>query len=123
MKNSRRMLIAVVCLTVALCVTAATPAPQDPIKVAAGNFKVLFENDRVRVLDFHGKPGEKIPMHSHPAYVSYLVSGSGTTTFTAPDGKKTELTSKAGTATWNDAQTHSSEASVAVHSVLFELKK
>src|SRR2546426_4936318 len=31
--------------------------------------------------------GEKIPMHSHPAYLTYDISGSGTTKFTSPDGK------------------------------------
>jgi hypothetical protein len=40
-----------------------------PIQAAAGNFKVLLENDRARVLDFHAKAGEKIPTHSHAAYI------------------------------------------------------
>jgi quercetin dioxygenase-like cupin family protein len=123
MKNSRRMLIAVICLAVALCVTAATPAPQDAMKVAPGNFKVLLENDRVRVLDFHGKAGEKIPMHSHPAYISYTITGNGTTTFTAPDGKKTERAAQPGKATWIDAETHASESSAPIHALLIELKK
>jgi quercetin dioxygenase-like cupin family protein len=51
------------------------------VKVARNNFKVLLENEHVRVLDFHSKSGEKIPMHSHPAYVTYAISGSGKTTF------------------------------------------
>jgi beta-alanine degradation protein BauB len=32
-------------------------------------YKVLLENDQVRVLDYHLKPGEKEPMHSHSAGV------------------------------------------------------
>src|SRR5207247_7294810 len=63
---------------------------QDPVTVAPHNFTVLLENASVRVLDFHSKSGDKIPMHSHPAYVTYSLSGSGKTVFTAPDGKTTE---------------------------------
>ena len=44
------------------CVGFATARAQDPVKVAPNNFKVLLENDQVRVLDFHNKGGEKIPM-------------------------------------------------------------
>src|SRR5881396_170461 len=55
---------------------------QDPVKVAPKNFKVVLENDHVRVLDFHSKAGDKIPMHSHPGYVAYSITGSGKTTFT-----------------------------------------
>jgi quercetin dioxygenase-like cupin family protein len=98
---------------------------QDPVKVAPKNFKVLLENDHVRVLDFHSKSGEKIPMHSHPAYVAYAVAGSGKTKFTSPDGKTTEVSAKAGQTTWRDAETHASEYTGVgeTHVVLFELKE
>ncbi len=35
---------------------------QDPVKVAPGNYKVTLDNSRVRVLDIHIKPGEKVAM-------------------------------------------------------------
>jgi len=57
----------------------------------------------VRVLDFHNKGGEKIPMHSHPIYLTYGISGSGKTIFTSPDRKTREAENKPGTATWNEA--------------------
>ena len=123
MKSSPRIILGGLCLTVAACLVAATPSPQDPTQAAASNFKVLLENDRVRVLDFNAKSGEKIAMHSHPAYVSYLISGSGKTKFTAPDGKTTEQEARAGQALWHDAETHSSESTSAVHALLVELKK
>lgn len=123
MKNLWRIVPGVLCLTVAWCLVAATPRGQDPTQAAASNFKVLLENDRVRVLDFHGKAGEKVPMHSHPAYISYLISGSGKTKFTSPDGKTTEREARAGEALWHEAETHSSEASSAAHALLIELKK
>ena len=123
MKSSWRIVTGALGLTVAACLVAATPRLQDPVTVAPNNVKVLLENDRVRVLDFRAKAGEKIPMHSHPAYVTYLISGSGKTKFTSPDGKVRESDAKAGQALWNEAETHSSESTSAVHALLIELKK
>lgn len=123
MKNSRGIILAVVCLTAALCLSAAAPSPQDALKAAPNHFKVLLENDHVRVLDFHGKAGDKIAMHSHPAYVSYLVSGSGKTKFTSADGKTTEAEAEVGKAVWHDAETHAAELAGSNHSLLIELKK
>src|SRR5713226_8949051 len=98
MKNCLRMILGVLFVTMALCLTAATGRAQDPVKVAPENFKVLLENDQVRVLEFRGKPGDKIGMHSHPAYLTYIISGSGKTKFTSPDGKTTEQEAKVGQA-------------------------
>ena len=104
--------------------TAGTLWAQDPVKVAPKHFKVLLENERVRVLDFRSTAGQKIPMHSHPAYVSYSISGSGKTKFTSPDGKTTEQPNNAGGATWHDAETHASEymGAGATHVLMVELK-
>lgn len=44
------------------------------VKIAPHNTKVLFENDRVRVLETRTKPGEKLPMHSHPPRVNYFIN-------------------------------------------------
>ena len=123
MKNSRPLILVVVCLTAAVYLSAAKPSPQDAIKAAPNHFKVLLENDRVRVLDFHGNAGEKVAMHSHPAYVSYTVSGSGKSKFTSPDGKTTETEVEVGKALWHDAETHASESTGTVHALLIELKK
>src|ERR1017187_9484652 len=38
--------------------------------VSADQVKVVFENDRVRVLHFNEPGHSKLPMHSHPAYVT-----------------------------------------------------
>jgi beta-alanine degradation protein BauB len=114
------------CLTLGVlalcCLGVATARAQDPVQVAPNNFTVLLENDEVRVLDFHSKGGEKIPMHSHPAYVTYDISGTGATRFTSPDGKTTESENKAGRTAWHQPATHASEATAPVHALLVELK-
>jgi quercetin dioxygenase-like cupin family protein len=107
----------------AICAVGTVQA-QDAVKVSPDHFTVLLENERVRVLDFHSKMGDKIPMHSHPAYISYSIAGSGKTKFTAPDGKVTEQAAKTGQAAWHDAETHASEYMGAgtTHVLLIELK-
>ncbi len=123
MKNSRRMLMGVMFATVALLFLAGTALAQDPVKVAPTNFKVLLENDRVRVLEFRSQPGEKIRMHSHPAYVVYSFSG-GKTKYTYPDGKTEEREGQAGAAVWREAVTHATEhlGPGEAHVLLVELK-
>jgi quercetin dioxygenase-like cupin family protein len=124
LKDATRAVLGALTLPLLLTFAAGTVRAQDPVKAAPNNFKVLLENERVRVLDFHSTAGQKIPMHSHPAYISYSISGSGKTAFTAPDGKITERPAKTGQATWHDAETHASEyiGTGATHVLLVELK-
>ena len=69
------------------------------------------------------KPGDKLPMHSHPANVVYFVTGGKTKTVTV-DGKTTETEHKAGEAVWSNAITHSNEniGSAPTKAVVVELK-
>jgi quercetin dioxygenase-like cupin family protein len=106
----------------ALLLAPLAARAQDPLKVAPDKFKVLFENDQVRVLDYNGKAGEKLAMHSHPDHVIYNVTG-GKTKFTTADGKSQEMESKTGEATWVPATTHAAEHHTDVHGILIELKK
>ena len=123
--HSTRAMMGVLILTFVSAFAPGTARAQDPVKVSPKNFKVLLENEHVRVLDFTSTAGQKIPMHSHPAYISYSISGTGKTKFTAPDGTTTERPSKTGQATWHDAETHASEyvGSGGTHVLLVELKE
>ncbi len=89
-------------------VSCPSALAQDPVKVSPETHKVLLENDRVRVLDVRIKPAEKVPMHSHPANVTYTLSDFKIK-FTYPDGKIEEREGKAGVARWNEAVTHTAE--------------
>src|SRR5262245_20417470 len=99
-----------VAILITLLALVSIPAlAQDPVKVAAKQCKVTFENDYVRVLSWSTGPHEKTAMHGHPAMVSISLSG-GKTRFTSPDGKTREVETKAGQASWSDPDKHSSEA-------------
>jgi hypothetical protein len=75
---------------------------QDPIKTSPQYYKVLLENDQVRVLDYRLKPAEK--EHSHPASVVYVLGG-GTFKFSYPDGRTEEKTAATGETIWRDPVT------------------
>lgn len=57
-----------------LTLNAGLIRAEDMLKTAPHNTKVLFENDRVRVLETRTQPGEKLAMHSHPARVNYFLN-------------------------------------------------
>jgi quercetin dioxygenase-like cupin family protein len=103
---------------------AARGWAQDPVKVAPSQYKVIFENDRARVLDFRLKPGEKSPMHSHPDYITYIIAG-GQIRFTTSDGKTTEVNRKDGQCEGNTAVTHAAEnvGKTEIHAISVEFKK
>ncbi len=93
------------------CMTAlgfGTARAQDAAKVAPTVYKVLLENEHVRVMVATLKPGEKVPMHSHPATVIYSLNASKAK-FTTPDGKSIEVDMKPGEASWHEPETHAPE--------------
>ena len=120
MTHWRRFLVGVLFTTV-LSVVALVSA-QDVVKVS-DTHKVLLENEHVRVMDVHVKPGEKVAMHSHPAGTLYYLSDAKLK-ITYPDGKTEERDVKAGTAVWIEAVTHAVEnvGSTELHEVHTELK-
>jgi beta-alanine degradation protein BauB len=69
---------------------------------------VRFENERVRVLEYHLKPGEKEATHSHPAGVVYVLSDA-TIRSVHPDGTSSETLGKAGEVFWREDTTHTVE--------------
>jgi quercetin dioxygenase-like cupin family protein len=73
-------------------------------KPPAGH-KILFENDRVRVLDVQINPGETSEMHTHPANVVYALS-SAQVVFSFPDGTSREVAIKEGDLVWSEGTTH-----------------
>jgi quercetin dioxygenase-like cupin family protein len=102
----------------------ATPVwAQDPAVVNSKTIKVKFENDRVRVLEAELPPGTKEQVHSHPAYVIYVLTGGKYRNYAA-DGKTTEGELKTGEVLYRDPLTHAAEniGNTSMHMILVELK-
>ncbi|MEK6323673.1 MAG: hypothetical protein AABN33_18685 [Acidobacteriota bacterium] len=95
----------------------------DPVKVDPAHHKVVFENDRVRVLRIKFKAHDKTKQHEHPNGVAiYLTDVKAK--FTLADGKTREGGGKRGEVTWAAAENHSVENTTAkpAHIILVELK-
>ena len=90
-----RFFTSAVVVTFSFGIGLISAAAQDPAVVNAKTIKVKFENDRVRVLEANLPPGVKEQVHSHPAYVIYVLEGGRYRNYAA-DGKTTEGELKTG---------------------------
>ena len=80
----------------------------DPIVTDGDKYSVVLENERVRVLRYHDKPGDITLQHAHPDYVLYAES-SFKRRLKFPDGRKAEVDVKAGNVVWMKAHVHIGE--------------
>ena len=98
-------------------------AAQDPLPIYPENYKVIVENDRVRVLDFRLRKGGTEKSHSHPAHVVYVVAPFKIR-FTFPDGRTAIRETRAGDVLFSEAVTHATEniGGTDAHGILVELK-
>jgi quercetin dioxygenase-like cupin family protein len=104
--------------------SSATNRSQDPAVLAPSTHKTVLDNEQVRVLDIHLKPGATVPMHAHPGHVFYTLTPFKLR-FTYPDGTSHVVEAEAGAIGWREAVTHSAEnlGTNEVHLLNFELKK
>jgi quercetin dioxygenase-like cupin family protein len=64
----------------------AMSEPVDDIVVLSPDVhQVIFENDAVRMLEVRVKPGAKVPMHTNPENINYILQG-GTLRLLDADG-------------------------------------
>jgi hypothetical protein len=73
----------------------------DALTASPANFKLLFDNEYVRVLEYDLKPGEKDGSHTHPPKSSYVVSG-GILKVYLENGETIIANEETGTASWRD---------------------
>lgn len=108
---------------IVVALATATGFAQDVVQLAPERVKVLFENDQVRVLRFTEPGHSKLPMHSHPAYVTVAFTADHSK-YTFPDGKTSQERTKAGATTYSKAMTHAYEnlSGTTAESVMVELK-
>ncbi len=97
----------------------------DVLESAANAYKLLMENERVRVLDIRLKPGEKAPMHLHPNDHVVHVQNDAKFKLTFSDGKSREVDLKSGQTLWMEAGAHATEnvGNSEAHNLVVELKK
>ena len=100
----RRMLLA---LLPTLAIGESAHA-QDAEKIQPRAYRVAFENDKLRVLEFNSRPGMGVcgtGMHSHPPHLTVVLSDTRAR-LTLPDGKEEIREAKLGRVFWSEAETH-----------------
>lgn len=96
----------------------------DPTTTDPDKYKVIFENDRVRVLEYRDEPGQKTSPHEHPDSLMYTLS-SFQRRLIGGSGESRDVALEPGEVRWLDAQTHSGEniGSTPTHVLFVELKE
>jgi mannose-6-phosphate isomerase-like protein (cupin superfamily) len=104
---------------------AATASTQDAARVQPSSYRVVVDNDKVRVLEFTGRPGMGVcgaGLHSHPAHLTVLLTAAKVKV--TENGKTTIVENKAGDSFWSPAVTHEVEnyGGANVRSLIIEVK-
>ena len=104
----KRVALSALTLACAVAVCAGIISPvqaQDPLAVAPHMYKLLFENERVRVMEVTFNPGDSIMPHSHPDHHVYVVTG-GKLRISKPGGTSADADLKPGDVLYIAAETH-----------------
>ena len=103
--------------------SSATASAQDPTHTDGDKYKLKYENEKVRVLEYRDQAGEKTHLHFHPAFVLVALAPFKRR-ITLPDGKVMTREFKAGEVMWSDAQTHIGEniGDTPTHVMMIETK-
>ncbi|GAA0817510.1 cupin domain-containing protein [Spirilliplanes yamanashiensis] len=96
---------------------------QDPTVTDPGAYRVLLENDRVRVLEYVDQPGYTTSPHRHPD--SVMVTLGAFRRRLMAGGREVDVALGAGEVRWLDAQTHAGAniGDTPTHSIFIELKE
>ena len=98
-------------------------ASRDPIVTDGDKYKVVFENDRVRVLEYRDSPGQRTSPHYHPDYVLCSLSAFKRK-LTLSGGRTGTAELQPGQVAWGKAQSHIGEniGDTETHVLIIELK-
>lgn len=95
----------------------------DPTVTDPDKYKAIFENDRVRVLEYKDKPGDRTSPHRHPDSVMYTLSSFRRRLIHGDRAVDVEI--EVGRVGWLDAQEHHGEnnGDTESHALFIELKE
>ncbi len=101
----------------------SAPMDDDPVVTNPNLYRVVMENERVRILEYLDRPGDRTTPHRHPDSVMYTLS-SFRRRLRSGD-REVDVEIAAGTTNWLAAQTHSGEniGDTDTHVLFVELKQ
>jgi hypothetical protein len=124
----RAALLGVGTLALAFLIAVAWPASSqsddDVLKVIPENYKLLFENAFVRVIEARVPPGTVEPPHRHMRGVSVCMTEYTIESRAVPDGAWVRSERKLGTVYWSEASLHQlrNVGTTQSHTIRIELK-
>jgi beta-alanine degradation protein BauB len=97
---------------------------QDPVKTDGDKYKMILENETVRVLEYTDKPGEKTSRHHHPDFILYAID-SFKRRLIFKNGQVVEREFKKGDVIWMKDQIHIGEniGTTETHALIVEIKQ
>jgi hypothetical protein len=100
----------------------AATVHRDPAITDPAFYRVLWENDQVRVLEYRDLPGDETTVHDHPNSVLIALTGFRRRLSVGDRVRDVEL--PFGAAQWLPAQSHQgmNTGSTPTHTILVELK-
>ena len=120
---------AAVALAIAALIFVARPAisqndEQDVLKVIPENYKLLFENAFVRVIEARVPPGTEETPHRHMRGVSVCMTEYTVESRILPDGQWVRSDRKLGTVYWSESSLHvlRNVGKTTSHTIRVELK-
>ena len=95
----------------------------DPTITDPDKYRVILENEKVRVFDYVDKPGEKTKLHHHRPFILYALSAFKRKLI-FENGESVEKEFKGGEVLWNNEQSHIGEniGETNTHVLIVELK-
>jgi hypothetical protein len=96
---------------------------RDPVVTDPDLYRTMFENERVRVLEYRDQPGDRTTPHGHPSSIMLTLSSFRRRMVEADQAFEVQL--EAGRAMWMDEQEHSGEniGETPTHVIFVELKE
>ena len=98
--------------------------PDDAVTIAPDIHKLVYDDEQLRMLDIHVKPGEKAALHRHPRNITYILHG-GTLRFTDEKGETKDVTFEDGHVAHMPKTLHAVEniGPTELHAIQIEFKK
>jgi hypothetical protein len=95
----------------------------DPVQTNPQHYTVVYENARVRVLEYTDRPGDRTTPHEHPDSVMYTLSAFRRRLHSGDEHRDVEM--PAGLTGWLPAQRHAGEniGDTDTHVLFVELKE
>ncbi|HEV8199264.1 MAG TPA: cytoplasmic protein [Candidatus Polarisedimenticolia bacterium] len=96
---------------------------RDPVVTDGDKYKVVLENERVRVLEYRDSPGQRTSPHHHRDYVLCAMN-SFRRKLVLSGGREAVVEVRAGQVAWGNAQSHIGEnvGDTDTHVLIIELK-